>query len=529
MNLPLTPIRFKRRAETEFGKKLGIVCGDVRLTYGEYCERANRLSNALTELGVRRGERVAWLGYNCHRLLEAYYGVVQIGAVLLPLNIRLTPSEIAFILNDSETVALFYDLDFAPIVDAVRQQAGTIRRFIPLESAAGQADSSGADYEELLAAASHEFTPVSVADDDLAELFYTSGTTANPKGVMMSHRNLYLHALQVMAGLGIKDSNVQLHTIPLFHVNGWGTPHSVTCIGGRHIVVKKFDPKQVLELVQRERVTHFSMVPTMAMALINHPELRGYDLSSLEFVQIGGAASPVDLIREVEQHMGCPCYAGYGLTETTPVLTVAFLKDHLKNLPDEERWKRQAMTGYPIPGVELSIVDPADNQLPHDGQTPGEIVVRADNVMAGYWKRPEETAEVMRNGWFHTGDMAVIDEEGYFLIVDRKKDIIISGGENISSIEVEKAVYSHPAVFECAVIAIPDDRWGEAPKALVVLKPGESVSEKELIDYCRTRLPGFKIPKSVEFFESLPKGGTGKILKKELRERYWSGYEKRVH
>jgi acyl-CoA synthetase (AMP-forming)/AMP-acid ligase II len=187
------------------------------------------------------------------------------------------------------------------------------------------------------------------------------------------------------------------------------------------------------------------------------------------------------------------------------------------------------MTGYPIPGVELSIVDPADNQLPHDGQTPGEIVVRADNVMAGYWKRPEETAEVMRNGWFHTGDMAVIDEEGYFLIVDRKKDIIISGGENISSIEVEKAVYSHPAVFECAVIAIPDDRWGEVPRALVVLKPGEAVSEKDLIDYCRTRLPGFKIPKSVEFFDSLPKGGTGKILKKELRERYWRGYEKRVH
>src|SRR5215471_2947216 len=528
MNLHLTPIRFKRRAETEFGSKLGIVCGDVRLTYREYGKRANRLSNALTALGVRHGERVAWLGYNCHRLLEAYYGVVQIGAVLLPLNIRLTAAEIGFILNDSESVALFYDLDFAPIVEAVRREAGTIKHFIPLESVGGGSGSSN-NYENLLAAASPEIAPAAIGDDDLAELFYTSGTTANPKGVMMTHRNLYLHAMQVMAGLGIKDSNVQLHTIPLFHVNGWGTPHSVTCIGGRHVVVKKFDPAQVLDLVQTERVTHFSMVPAMATALINHPELRKYDLSSLEFVQIGGAASPVDLIREVEQHMGCRCYAGYGLTETTPVLTVAFLKDHLKNLPDRERWARQAMTGYPIPGVEISIVDPSDNHLPHDGHTPGEIVVRADNVMAGYWKRPEETAEVMRNGWFHTGDMAVIDEEGYFLIVDRKKDIIISGGENISSIEVEKAVYSHPAVFECAVIAIPDERWGEVPRALVVLKPGESVNEAELIEYCRTKLPGFKIPKSVEFFDALPKGGTGKILKKELRERYWSGYSKRVH
>src|SRR5215510_12098814 len=325
MNLPLTPVRFKQRAETEFGNKTGVVCGDVRLTYREYGRRTNQLSSALGKLGVKKGDRVAWLGYNCHRLLEAYYGVVQMGAVLLPLNIRITPSEIAFILQDSESVILFYDRDFSPIVEAVKKESSTIRHYIQLDPDAG-----GSGYEGLLAAESIDFTPPDVHDDDLAELFYTSGTTANPKGVMMTHRNLYLHAMQVLAGLGIKDSNVQLHTIPLFHVNGWGTPHSVTCIGGRHVVVKKFDPAQVLDLVQRERVTHFSMVPTMATALINHPELRKYDLSSLEFVQIGGAASPVDLIREVEQHMGCPCYAGYGLTETTPVLTVAFLKDHLK-------------------------------------------------------------------------------------------------------------------------------------------------------------------------------------------------------
>ncbi|HWP43523.1 MAG TPA: AMP-binding protein, partial [Blastocatellia bacterium] len=196
---------------------------------------------------------------------------------------------------------------------------------------------------------------------------------------------------------------------------------------------------------------------------------------------------------------------------------------------DEERWQRQAMTGYPMPGVEMSIVDANDNHLPHDGKSVGEIVVRADNVMAGYWKQPEDTAHVMRGGWFHTGDMAVVDSEGYYLIVDRKKDIIISGGENIASIEIEKAIFSHPSVFECAVIAVPDDKWGEVPKALVVVKPGESLTEQELIDHCRTILPGFKIPKSVEFFDSLPKGGTGKILKKELRERYWEGYQKRVH
>jgi fatty-acyl-CoA synthase len=524
MNLPLTPVRFKKRAETEFGNKIGIVCGDVRLTYREYGRRANQLSNALNTLGVKKGERVAWLGYNCHRLLEAYYGVVQTGAVLLPLNIRITPSEIAFILQDSDAVALFYDRDFSPVVEAVKRESSTIKHFIPLEPEQGRFG-----YEDLLSEASPDFAPLEIQDDDLAELFYTSGTTANPKGVMMTHRILYLHAMQVLAGLAIKDSHIQLHTIPLFHVNGWGTPHSITCAGGRHIVIKKFDPRQVLDLVQRERVTHFSMVPTMATALINDPAAGDYDLSSLEFVQIGGAASPVDLIREVEHTLGCRCYAGYGLTETTPVLTVGFLKDHLKNLPDEQRWKRQSMTGYPLPGVEVEIFDADDKPLPHDGESAGEIVVRADNVMAGYWKRPEETEQTLRGGWLHTGDMAVVDQEGYFLIVDRKKDIIISGGENISSIEVEKAVYSHPLVLECAVIAVPDDRWGEVPKALVVLKPGESINEKELIDYCRTVLPGFKIPKSVEFFDALPKGGTGKILKKELREHYWSGYTKRVH
>src|SRR5262245_24215695 len=269
MNLALSPIRFKKRAETEFGNKIGIVCGDVRLTYREYSERANRLSNALRRLGVDKGERVAWLGYNCHRLLEAYYGVVQMGAVLLPLNIRITPSEIAFILEDSESMVLFYDRDFLPIVEAVKRESTRIKHYIPLEPEKG----SGG-YEDMLSKESVHFEAPEINDDDLAELFYTSGTTANPKGVMMTHRNLYLHAMQVLAGLAIKDSNIQLHTIPLFHVNGWGTPHSITCAGGRHIVIKKFDPKQVLNLVQQERVTHFSMVPKMDTALINAPENR---------------------------------------------------------------------------------------------------------------------------------------------------------------------------------------------------------------------------------------------------------------
>src|ERR1041384_7064952 len=248
MNLTLTPIRFKDRAESLFASKIGIIDGDVKLTYREYGERCDRLSNALTALGVSRGDRVAWIDYNSHELLEAYYGVVQMGAVLLPLNIRLTPAEIAFILNDSESVAVFYNRDFQPIVDGVRNQAPAVKRFIPLE-----ANGDSTDYETLISSAGASFTPPDIQDDDLAELFYTSGTTANPKGVMMTHRNLYLHALQVIGGLAVDDTVVQLHTIPLFHVNGWGTPHTLTCMGARHIIVKKFDPTEVLELIQRER------------------------------------------------------------------------------------------------------------------------------------------------------------------------------------------------------------------------------------------------------------------------------------
>jgi fatty-acyl-CoA synthase len=525
MNLTLTPIRFLERARALYANKVGIVDGGVRLTYGEYADRCNKLSNALGALGVTRGQCVAWLGYNSHELLEAYYGVVQIGAVLLPLNIRLTPHELTYILNDSETVALFYNRDFAPLVEALRPQVPGIKHYVALEPGPNDAY-----YEDLLSAAGADFTPpADIKDDDLAELFYTSGTTANPKGVMMTHRNLYLHALQVMAGNAIKDTIVQLHTIPLFHVNGWGTPHTITGSGARHVIVRKFDPTEVLDIIQRERVTHFSMVPTMAVALLNHPKASEYDLSSVEYVGIGGAASHAGLMRAIEEKLGFRAYGGYGLTETTPVLTFSHIKEHLSDLPDDERYQRQAMAGYPMPGVTLDIFDANERPVPHDGKSVGEVVVRADNVMAGYWKQPEDTANVMRGGWFHTGDMAVIDEEGYVLIVDRKKDIIISGGENIASIEIETAVYSHPAVLECAVIAIPDEKWGEVPKALVVLKPGQSLNEEELVAHCRTQLPGFKVPKSIEFFDALPKGGTGKILKKELREKYWEGYEKRVH
>lgn len=529
MKLPLTPLRFKRRVAQLYGRKLGVVCGESRFSYHEFVRRCDRLSHALVSMGVHPGDRVALLAYNCHRLLEAYYGVVQMGGVLLPLNIRLSKEDFTYILNDSQTRVLFFDVEFRDIVDQMRPCLDTVESFVPLDAPVSDEWATAQTYDQLLAeAASTPFQEIEPDEDDVAEIFYTSGTTADPKGVMLTHRNLYLHALTAIIALGLRDADVQLHTIPLFHVNGWGTPQTLTCVGGTHVMIKKFDPLAVLELLEKEQVTLVAMVPTMATALLNHPALRDHTYSRIRMVNVGGAAPSMEMIQKLEEAFGAPCYTGYGLTETSPLLTVATLKSTLGTPDPPERLRRQAMTGWPQVGIEVRVVDENDHDVKPDGQEVGEVIVRGDSVMKGYWRQPDETARVMRGGFFHTGDMATVDDEGYILIVDRKKDIIISGGENIASIEIEKCLSAHPAVLECAVIAVPDTRWGEVPKGLVVLKDRTEASEQELLDFCKLRLAGFKCPRSIDFYDALPKGGTGKILKKTLRDKYWVGEEKRV-
>jgi fatty-acyl-CoA synthase len=331
-----------------------------------------------------------------------------------------------------------------------------------------------------------------------------------------------------MATLGVADDEIQLHTIPLFHVNGWGTPQAVTAAGGRHVMLRRFDPGEVLRLIAAERVTRFFAVSTMLNMILNHADIDRHDLSSLRLVHLGGAPTPVDMVRRAEEKLGCTVYAGYGLSETSPVLTVAKTKAYLSD-GNEERIRRQASAGLPIIGVDARVVGDDGEEVPRDGETVGEIVARSNVVMAGYWNDPEGTSAVIRDGWFHTRDVAVVDQVGYIHIVDRMKDIIISGGENISSVEIEKALYEHPAVLESAVIGVPDDQWGEAPIALVTVKPGASVTAVELIDFCRSKMAHYKVPRSVDFREELPKGGTGKILKAQLRAPYWEGQERKVH
>lgn len=525
MNIPLTPLRFLRYAAQQYPRRTAVVCNDARFTYAQMAERVSRLAGTLRHAGIQPGDRVAFLSSNCHRLLEAYYGVLEAGAVLLPLNIRLTPAELGYILNDSGASALFIEKQFLPVAEAFRKDIPTVKLFCQLDGTPEASWLSPKNYDAFLAAATPHFADISSIDENsLAELFYTSGTSANPKGVMLTHRNIYLHALHVCLGLQIERAAVELHTIPLFHANGWGVAHFLTLLGGRHVMIQRFDPKEIFRLIEKEGVHSLSLVPIMATALVNCPERPNYNLTTLRRITIGGAASSPTLIREVEEKLGCECFSGYGLTETSPTLSVSPMKAGM-DWQGEQRFTGQAMTGYAIPGVELRVVDPNDNDVPHDGQSIGEIVARGDGVMEGYWRQPEASAEALRGGWFHTGDMATLNEDGYALIVDRKKDIIVSGGENISSLELEKAILAHPAILEVGVIPVPDAKWGEVPKALVVLKPNAAATEAELIEFCRSRLAHYKCPRSFEFVDSLPKTGTGKILKKDIRKKYWQGQD----
>ena len=502
MKLPLTPLDLLGRARRLFPDRVGVVDGEIRRTYREFAERCDRMAWALQrDLGVRPGDRVAWLCGNTSELLEAYYGVLLAGGVLLPLNIRLAPAESRFVLDDSEAVVLFRHPDQPDVGHQVRQVA------------------LGAEYEELLARQPAEpFPPPQLGEgfdeDGVAELFYTSGSTGRPKGVLLTHRSLYLHAIHSALTSGITGDDVVLHTIPLFHVNGWGTPHYLTGLGGVHVMLPRFDPGEVLRLVEAEGVTRLFAVPAMMRLVLDHPDITSRDLSSVQQVSIGGAPTPPEMLAEVEDRFGCECICGYGMTESSPTLTRSLDK------PGEPRSaERRATTGLPILGVDVRVLDDADREVPWDGATPGEVCARSNHVMAGYLNRPDETAAALRGGWLRTGDVAVVDPDGYLRIVDRKKDLVISGGENVSTVEVEHVISQHPAVREVAVVGVPDERWGEVPKAWVSLRPGAALTAEELVAFTRDRLAGFKTPKQVAFVDELPHGGTGKILKHELRQR----------
>jgi fatty-acyl-CoA synthase len=509
----LDPLDFLERSAAIYAEKTAVVYDGVRRTYPEMLARVHRTAHVLRELGVREGDRVAVIAPNVPQLLEAHFAVPLAGGILCAMNIRLMPDEIAYILEHCGAGVVIYDAEFEHLI------AQTTARAIRLD-----------ELESLIAHAPSERFPHQPPDEDATiSINYTSGTTGKPKGVMYTYRGAYLNALAEIFHAGLRAESVYLWTLPMFHCNGWVFPWAVTAAGATHVCLRKVDPPVVFDLIEREGVTNFNGAPTVLVSLANHPEAKPFK-HPIHVLTAGAPPAP-KTIAQMEA-LGATVTQVYGLTETYgPITVCAWKSDAWDTLSAEERARLKARQGVAMLTTiagDVRVVDDEMRDVPRDGVTQGEIVMRGNNVMKGYYRDPEATEKAFRGGYFHSGDVAVMHPDGYIEISDRMKDVIISGGENISTVQVEKVIMEHHAVLECAVVAMPDEKWGEVPKAFVVLKAGMTADEAAIIAFCRERLPGFKTPKAVAFTD-LPKTSTGKIQKYVLREREWAGRAKRVN
>ena len=504
-----------RRARRLHPDAIAASDGERAITFAEFADRVARVAGGLRDAGVQRGDRVAVLMLNSLRYFELYYAVPLAGAVIVPLNIRWNPAEIGFALSDSGTRLLVVDDYFARMAPALRAGLPDLQFLFAGNSTCPE---GMGDYEARMAAASAVALDGQLPDEeDVVALFYTSGSTGGPKGVMLTHRNLYANAMQGTVAQAINRDWVWLHGAPMFHVADGTLAYALVMQGGRSCFLAAFDPEGFLKAVERYRVTHTFVVPAMLNAVVNHPAFDRYDTSSLRLVMYGASPMPLDLLRRAREKLRCQFAQGYGLTESSPTLTYLPPEDHvLENAGEQFAPVKSA--GRPLLGVEVRVVDPMDREVPAGDA--GEIVARGDNIMKGYWNQPAITADTLRGGWLHTGDIGMFDARGYLYILDRKKDMIKPGGENVYSPEVESMIASHPDVLEVAVIGVADERWGESIKAVVVRRPGSALTEQALMDYCRERMAHFKCPTSVDFMDALPKGGTGKVQKTVLRGRY---------
>ncbi len=504
-----------------YADREAVVCGGERFSYGQFAGRIYRLANSFRSLNTVKGDRVAILHQNSHEYLESYFALAQLGAIFVPLNFRLSPGELSFILKDCGARVLIASDRFGEKVEEILKTETPLNHIIWTGIVLRETACKSSGYEELIDSAQDSPPPIpKLDDDDIANVYYTSGTTGVPKGVMLSHGNICIHSLAAIAEFKLDDHDNWLHVAPLFHLaDAWAT-FAITWVGGKHIVAPDFEPPLILSLMEREGVTITNMIPTMLNMLINIPDAGKRRFPSLRAVLSGGAPIAMEIVKGIIETFKCEYIQTYGMTETSPYITVSILKKEFYSLPPAERLNYMSKTGRPFIGVHLKVVKEDGTEVKADNTEVGEIIVKGDIVTKGYWNKPEETADVIKNGWLYTGDLAVIDREGYVNIVDRKKDMIITGGENVYSIEVENLLYSHPAVLEAAVIGVPDPKWGEAVKAVVVMKPGLKASEDEIIQYCKSRIAGYKTPKSVDFVAEMPKTGSGKIYKKGLKEMY---------
>lgn len=516
----LTPVSFLGRSAYVFPDKTAVVHGARRYTYRHFQERVHRLASALRAAGLAKLDRVAFLCPNIPAMLEAHFAVPAAGGVLVAINVRLSTDEIAYILEHSEARFLFVDAEFEGLVKPIRLPG---LRVIRVDDTGAPGD----PYEDFLQTGQPEPVESWLEDEtELLALNYTSGTTGRPKGVMYSHRGAYLNAVGEVIEAGLTADTRYLWILPMFHCNGWCFTWGVTAVAGTHYCLRRVDPAQIWELLDTEGITHYNGAPTVHIGIVNHP--RAHRLERPVTVCVAGAPPSPTLLARLRALNFRPVHV-YGLTETYGPHTVCAWHPEWDALPSEEQARLAARQGQAYALFDLvRVVDEQMRDVPRDGRTMGEVVMRGNNVMVGYFKQPEATAEAFRGGWFHSGDLAVWHPDGYIELRDRKKDIIISGGENISTIEVEQTVARHPAVLECAVVAIPDETWGERPKAFVTLRPGMTATEREIIEFCKQHLAHFKAPARVEFCE-LPKTSTGKVQKFILREREWKGYDKRIH
>ena len=507
-----------------FPDNLAIAYGKRKLSYAEFNSRANRLANALCKCGIQQGDNVAVLMYNCPQMLESMFAGFKAGCGVIPINFRLHPKEYTFIIKHSEAKAVIVSPEFN---EEIIKTGDLFPRVKSIVTVSGARDNL-LDYESLLAAESERFDDADVDADDVAWIFYTSGTTGSPKGAMLTHRNLLSMTMNFYADMapGFGSSDVALHAAPLSHGSGcYALPNIAKGAANVILESKSFDPETVLRTIQEHRVTNMFAAPTMIKRLIDSPAIDQYDHSSLKYLNYGGAPMLVeDLIDAMRKLGGCLVQL-YGQAESPMTITYLPHDNHVFD-GDSDQVKRLASAGIPRTDVEVKIFDSDGNEL-SPGET-GEIVTRSDLVMKGYWREPEATAETLRDGWLHTGDLGYMDERGYLFLMDRSKDMIISGGENIYPREIEEAIVQHPAVREVAVIGVPDPQWGEEIKAVVSLVPGRTVTETELIDFCTEHIARYKKPRSVDFVDELPKNNYGKITKRELREKYWEGKTSRV-
>lgn len=519
---PLNTFDFLARAAKIYPERIAVVDGNLRLTYSEFMKRSLSLSKGLHDLRLKRDDVISVLDYNTHHTLELYFASAYSGLKINPLNFRNSPADLSYMSNYVKSKVIFIHQDFLDMFERIRGDLSSLQYVITIEGSDSHRDYIS--YEKMLKEGAIQQGPID--ENDVAEILFTSGSSDRPKAVGLTYRNLYLNALYTIIAYGMTEDDTLLHVVPLFHANGGGTPQTITAVGGKHVMLRKIDADSMIKLIERESVTMFVAVPTVLQRFLTHSDFGSYDTSSLKRIIVVGTAASPDLIQETESKIpSCECLSAYGMTESGPLVAMARLKLEERKLPEKEKINLKTRTGYEVIGTRIKIVgsdgDPDAKE--------GEILINGNSVFNGYYGNERATDEAISDGWFRTGDWGRKLPGGWITIVDRAKDMIKSGGENISSSEVENVILTHASISEAAVIPIPDREWGEVPKAFVVRKQSESITESELIEYCRSKMAHFKVPKSVEFVDALPRTVTGKIAKGELRRKFWVNRERQIN